>query len=69
MKRTILLALMLIVTASIAACHRGTGNVRSACQIEIKKLCPSEEHAGRCLRNHPDELSDGCKDALKGANQ
>ena len=41
------------------------GPVRKACQSEIEKLCPGEEHAGRCLRSHSaDQLSEACKAAL-----
>jgi WD40 repeat protein len=38
--------------------------VRSACQTEIAKLCPGVEHAGRCLRKHPEELSVACRSAM-----
>ena len=41
------------------------GPVRKACQSEIERLCPGEEHAGRCLRSHSaDQLSEACKAAL-----
>ena len=44
---------------------RGQGPVRRACQSEIERFCPGEEHAGRCLRSHsPDQLSEACKGAL-----
>jgi len=40
----------------------GQGPVRTACQSEIGRLCPGEEHAGHCLRSHsPDQLSEACK--------
>lgn len=44
---------------------RGQGPVRRACQSEIERFCPGEDHAGRCLRSHsPDQLSEACKGAL-----
>jgi hypothetical protein len=44
---------------------QGQGPVRTACQSEIGRLCPGEEHAGHCLRSHsPDQLSEACKAAL-----
>ena len=44
---------------------RDQGPVRTACQSEIERFCPGEEHAGRCLRSHsPDQLSEACKGAL-----
>jgi WD40 repeat protein len=46
----------------------GLGGVRSACKSEIVKLCPGEEHAGRCLRKHKDEVSDACRAAMDQAH-
>jgi hypothetical protein len=44
---------------------QGPGPVRTACQSEIERLCPGEEHAGHCLRSHSrDHLSETCKAAL-----
>ncbi len=43
---------------------KGGGVLRSSCQTEIEKLCSGEARAGRCLRNHQDELSATCKAAL-----
>ncbi len=41
------------------------GPVRKVCQSEIERLCPGEEHAGRCLRSHSaDQFSEACKAAL-----
>ncbi|OKO91557.1 hypothetical protein AC629_02335 [Bradyrhizobium sp. NAS80.1] len=46
---------------------RSEGQVRSACQPEIEKLCGGQERrAGRCLRSqNPDALSERCKTALE----
>ncbi|OAF05792.1 hypothetical protein AYJ54_02550 [Bradyrhizobium centrolobii] len=43
------------------------GQVRSACQPEIEKLCGGQgRRAGRCLRSqNPDALSEKCKTALE----
>lgn len=43
----------------------GGGPVRAACQAEIEKLCAGEERAGRCLRNHLDALSEGCRTTIE----
>jgi len=42
----------------------GGGQVRIACQVDIQTLCASEERVGRCLRNHLDRLSEGCRTAI-----
>jgi len=44
--------------------------IRAACQADMAKLCPGLE-PGRptfqCIRQHHDDLSDGCKAALDAA--
>ncbi len=66
-KREMLVAIMVIASTCVAGCNRGGGNVRSACNSEIAKLCAGENRAGQCLRQHLDELSAACKDALMNA--
>ncbi len=48
---------------------RGQGPVRAACDAEVKKLCTGDERAGKCLRAHEGELSNGCKAALATRGQ
>ncbi len=48
---------------TLEGASHGAG-VRSACQAEIAKLCPGEEHVGHCLRKHKDELSVTCRAAM-----
>jgi hypothetical protein len=67
MKRAMVLAILAAVSVGMAECSRGGGNVRSACNTEIGKLCAGEDHPGQCLRKHPDELSDSCRQALVNA--
>ena len=50
--------------------HPGRAAVRAACQADIAKLCSAEADgrgAFRCLRDHQDGLSDGCKSAIATA--
>jgi len=65
-RRGLLASMMLIASICVSSCGRG-GNVRSACNSEIEKLCVGEARAGQCLRRHMDELSAACKDALMNA--
>jgi hypothetical protein len=45
--------------------------VREACAADFKKLCPDVQPGGgrirACIAGHRDELSQGCRDALKQA--
>ncbi len=45
--------------------------VRAACADDFKKLCPDVQPGGgrirACIAAHRDELSQGCRDALKQA--
>ena len=61
-----LLAPMIVIALICVSCGR-SGNVRSACNSEIEKLCAGEARAGQCLRRHLDEVSPACKDALMNA--
>ncbi len=65
-RRGLLVSMMIIVSICVSSCGR-SGNVRSACNSEIEKLCAGEARAGQCLRRHMDELSGACKDALMNA--
>jgi len=65
-RRGLLASMMVVASICVASCGR-SGNVRSACNSEIEKLCPGEARAGQCLRRHMDELSAACKDALMNA--
>jgi hypothetical protein len=49
--------------------HHG-GVVRAACQADIAKLCGADadsQRPFRCLRDHQDSVSDGCKSAMATA--
>ena len=66
------LALSLCAQAEDApAAPAGEHNVRAACAADFKKLCPGVEPGGgrvrACIAEHRDELSDGCRQALKQA--
>jgi hypothetical protein len=76
------LALAAAAALTIAACFGGScaaqgdnqsrpgDAVRAACKDDIAKVCAdtSEGHGPfRCLREHQDQLSDGCKTALANA--
>jgi hypothetical protein len=53
--------------------HEGMKDVRAACQGDVKKLCPGVQPGGgrliACLKEHQDEVSDGCKEAIAKARQ
>jgi hypothetical protein len=64
--RGLLASMMVIVAICVSSCGR-SGNVRSACNLEIEKFCAGESRAGQCLRKRLDELSATCKEALMNA--
>jgi len=47
--------------------------VRAACQTDVQKLCASVQPGGgriiACLKEHKDEVSEGCKQAILKARQ
>jgi hypothetical protein len=47
--------------------------VRSACATDVQKLCPGVQPGGgrivACLKEHKDEVSDPCKQAILKAKQ
>jgi hypothetical protein len=47
--------------------------VRAACQADAQKLCAGVQPGGgrivACLKEHKDEVSDGCKQAISKAKQ
>jgi hypothetical protein len=47
--------------------------VRAACQADAQKLCASVQPGGgrivACLKEHKDQVSDGCKQAITKARQ
>ena len=51
----------------------GGGPVRAACMADVKKLCaevpPGHGRVLSCLREHKDEVSAACKQALSKARQ
>ena len=65
-RRRLVASMLIIASICVSSCSR-SGNVRSACNSEIEKLCAGESRAGQCLRRHMDELSAACKDALMNA--
>lgn len=63
----------LSAVAAPEAPRRGGGPVAAACQQDMKTLCqgvkPGEGRIAACLREHHDQVSDGCKAALKEAQR
>jgi hypothetical protein len=49
------------------------GELRAACAADVKKLCADVTPGGgriiQCLKEHKDEVSDGCKQAVMKARQ
>jgi hypothetical protein len=47
--------------------------VRAACQADVQKLCAGVQPGGgrivACLKEHKDEVSDGCKQAIAKARE
>ena len=47
--------------------------VRAACETDAQKLCAGVQPGGgrivACLREHKDQVSDGCKQAISKAKQ
>jgi hypothetical protein len=47
--------------------------VRDACQADVQKLCPGVQPGGgrivACLKEHKDDVSDGCKQAIAKARE
>lgn len=45
----------------------------TACQADAAKLCPGmtagDHKLGQCMREHHDQVSDGCKSAIKELRQ
>jgi hypothetical protein len=51
----------------------GAAKVHAACATDITKLCPDVQTGGgrvmQCLKEHKDQVSDGCKQAIAAAKQ
>jgi hypothetical protein len=47
--------------------------VRAACETDVQKLCAGVQPGGgrivACLKEHKDQVSDGCKQAISKAKQ
>jgi hypothetical protein len=47
--------------------------LRAACETDVQKLCAGVQPGGgrivECLKQHKDEVSDGCKQAILKAKQ
>jgi hypothetical protein len=56
--------------------QQAVADARAACETDIQKLCPGVPPGGgrilACLKQHKDQVSDGCKQAVikatKGSN-
>lgn len=48
--------------------QHGVADARAACDTDIQKLCPGVQPGGgriiACLKQHKDQVSDGCKQAV-----
>jgi hypothetical protein len=78
-------SLGLAMTASVAmaedppatqptpAQQKAMQEVRAACQADAQKLCASVQPGGgrivACLKEHKEQVSDGCKQAISKARQ
>ena len=59
-----------------APSQQAVADARAACKTDIQKLCPGVQPDGgrilACLKQHKDEVSDGCRQAVlkatKGSN-
>jgi len=55
-----------LLTASVSGAGQGGG--RGACRADIQKLCPDAKRGDgsirECMRDHQDDLSDACKQAI-----
>lgn len=64
-------ALVLTVTAAWAA--PGGGAIRQACAADIRAVCSDVKPGGgriaACMREHTDQLSPGCLQAIQSSRQ
>lgn len=79
MKHWILASAVLVISVSASGVGRAQsdadrphgGGPRDACAADIAKFCadiePSGHHVMQCIRQHQDQVSDGCKSALASA--
>jgi hypothetical protein len=48
--------------------RQAVADVRAACATDVQKLCPDVQPGGgriiACLKQHKDQVSDGCKQAV-----
>jgi len=60
-------------TPPTPAQQRNLKEVRAACQTDVQKLCAGVQPGGgrivACLKEHKDEVSDSCKQAIAKAKQ
>ncbi|HVX78621.1 MAG TPA: hypothetical protein VHB49_21020 [Bradyrhizobium sp.] len=60
-----------IAAASSAPAQAGRGELRQACGADVRSLCsgifPGGGRIKKCMTEKFDQLSDGCKNALKQA--
>src|ERR1700722_8814988 len=58
-------------TSTAQAASPQLSDARTACASDVQKLCPGVPAGGgrilACLKQHKDEVSDGCKRAILGA--
>ncbi|MGO8973711.1 MAG: cysteine rich repeat-containing protein [Steroidobacteraceae bacterium] len=61
------------VEAPTAPAPKPDNEVRAACAADVQKLCAGVQPGGgrirACMRQHKEELSDGCKQAIAKARQ
>lgn len=59
--------------APVSPSRQGMSELRSACAADAQKLCPGVQPGGgrilQCLKEHKDEVSEGCKQAVLKAKQ
>jgi hypothetical protein len=85
MKKSVLFSLGFAIAAGVAmadeppatqptpAQQKAMQEVRAACQADVQKLCAGVQPGGgrivACLKEHKEEVSDGCKQAIGKAKQ
>jgi hypothetical protein len=68
-----ILALLLAVTAAAPSAAQSLDDARTACASDVQKLCADVQPGGgrviACLKQHQQDVSDGCKRAVQSAMQ
>jgi hypothetical protein len=62
---------IIVLTLIASFGYANEGRIKEACSEDIKTLCPDVKPGGKriikCLKSQMDQVSDGCKSAVKEA--